>query len=324
MSNYNVLIYQQGGTLHLDEVLPDQPTAATITITTLAGQALSTIHSSFDDVSAAACTLDNLVLTLPAKSQPWKTVAPSGTAGTIGDMTAEGRRFLLNRGGRKLYVKVSEFDTALGAVTEVRFDEGIDFSLKVGDTLKGIRVSYAVDWSDVTDDFTGRVMATWRVTVGGVVYPFRRIYDVVRQTLHCPATWADVVRLRKDADNELSQVKDKESLVRQAWDEIVRDLYASGIRHNLVVQDGSTVLRDATVIQTIRNAVFHQSLPIPPGYIGQAEDYIKMLERDRSSILGVFRPAIDEDQDGTVQTNEVAQSPRRVWFRRVAMPKGND
>jgi hypothetical protein len=46
----NELIYQQGGTLYLDEPWAAQPTAATITIRTLADKALSTLGGGFVDI----------------------------------------------------------------------------------------------------------------------------------------------------------------------------------------------------------------------------------------------------------------------------------
>lgn len=325
MSTYNVLIYQQGGTLYLDERLDAQPSAATVSITALDSRGLSSMDGSFPDISDEVCALDDLVLTLPAKQAPWKVVVPSGTTGTIGDMAAEGRKFLLNRGGRKMWVKVSEFDTSMGAVSEVRFDEGIDFALKTGDTLKGVRVSYTVDWSGNASTFTGQVKATWRVTVNGVVQVFVKLYDVVRQVLEQPATWADVLDLRSDADDQLSQVPNKERFVTQAWRDVVRDLYNMGIRHNLVIPDGNTVLKDVTVLQCIRNLVLFQGLSIPDGYIGQADDYIETLEMNRARYLGSLKIAVDQDEDGNLTTAEVSAPKRQAWFRRNrALDNGRD
>ena len=84
MSTYNVLLYRQGGTLYLDEPLPDQPSACTVSITQLDGNGLADLGGGFANISDVAATIDNLVLTLPAKASPWRTVAPTATAGTIG------------------------------------------------------------------------------------------------------------------------------------------------------------------------------------------------------------------------------------------------
>ncbi len=324
MSTYNVLLYRQGGTLYLDEPLPDQPSACTISITQLDGNGLADLGGGFANITDVAATVDNLVLTLPAKASPWRTVTPTATAGTIGDLTAEGRRFLLNRGGRKRWARVSEFDTAGGEVTEVRFDEGIDYAVKTGDTIKGVRCSYTVNWASVSSTFVGRVKATWKVTVEGTVRTIVKVYDVVKQVLFCPATWTDVGRLRPDVDNELSKVQDKEMLIQQAWQDIVRDLDAMGIRHNLVIPDGSTILRDAAVLQCLINLTQYQGLAAPPGYIGQTDDYIDALEAKKQSILGKFAIPVDFNQDGNLDTTEQYGNKRQVWFRRPPRSKGRD
>ena len=106
MSAYNVLLFQQGGTLYLDETLPGQPSSCTITLSGVDSESLSSLGAGMTEVQDEDCVVGDLVLTLPAKSAPWKVVAPSDSAGTIGDMTAEGRRFLLNRGGRTRWVRV--------------------------------------------------------------------------------------------------------------------------------------------------------------------------------------------------------------------------
>lgn len=326
MSTYNVLLFQQGGTLYLDEALPDQPSLCTVTITQLDGQALSQIDSSFTDIEDEACDVADLVVVLPAKSAPWKLVTPTSYTGDIGDMTEEGRKFLLNRGGRKQWLRVSEYDVTVvegvdpepdvTTLTELRFDQGIDYNLKAGDTLKDVRCSFEVDWSAVTSDFVGRVKAVWSVTVGDVVRKITKIYDVVRQFLFPPATWQDVLELRPDADNELSQVPNKEVLVVKAWQDIVADLDTMGIRHNLIVADGSTVLRDATVIRCLINLVQHQNLPTPTGYIGQTDDYVDWLAAEKARILGKLQIPIDEDQDGNISVPEANKTKRQSWWRK--------
>lgn len=322
MSTYNVLLFRQGGTLYLDEALPGQPSACTISITSLDSESLSTLGGGLTEIQDEDCDVGDLVLTLPAKSPPWKLVSPTETAGTIGDMTAPGRRFLLNRGGRKRWVRVSEFDVTGTSVTELRFDEGIDYALKAGDTLVDVRCSYEVDWSDVSGDFVGRVKATWKPVIDGVTHTFAKVYDVVRQILFCPATWSDVLRLRPELDNEISQVLDKESLVEQAWSDIIVSLNSSGIRQNLIVPDGSTILRDAVVRQCIINLTQYHGLVTPPGYIGQTDDYITMLEAAKGGILGKFTMPVDNDQNGLLSTQEQFSTKRQHWFRRVNNPKG--
>lgn len=308
---YNLLIAGQGGWLHLDEALPRQPDSATITLTVVDQKASS--DGSFPTVTGATCAVDDLVLTLPDRTAPWRTIAPTATAGTIGDLLAPRRRFLLNRAGRRLYLRASEAEGDGSDVTLLRFDEGIDFSVKAGDTLSGVRCSYQVDLDGI--GFVGRVKADWRVVCGSEVFLFTYLYDVMRQEIGQPATWADVLRVRPDADNELSQIPNKEVFVEQAWEEVSRDLYNMGIRHNLIVPNGSTVLRDATVTQCILNLVMYQNLSVPSSFIGQGEDYMMHLERKVSKTLGQFFLPVDEDQDGKITLADRSTTRRQVWFR---------
>lgn len=308
---YNLLITNQGGWLHLDEALPAQPTEATLTLSVVDSKASST--GSFPSLTNVVCTVDDLVLELPERQAPWRTIAPAETTGTIGDLTSPNRRLLLNRGGRKRYLHASEADVENDEVVSLRFDEGIDFTVKAGDTLKGLRCSYYVDIDGV--GFVGRLKGEWRVTTPEGVHRYTYIYDVMRQEIGQPATWADILRVRPDADNELSQVPNKEALVTQAWEEVVRDLYNMGIRHNLVIPNGSTVLRDAVVTQTLLNLTMYQNLSVPESFIGQGEDYMMHLERKVSKTLGQFFIPVDENQDGDITKTDETKGRRQVWFR---------
>lgn len=324
MSSYNVLLFQQGGTLYLDEVLPGQPSLCTISITQLDGQELSALGGGFVDITDDTALIADLVMTLPPKQAPWRILVPDNTAGTIGDMVAEGRRFLLNRGGRKRWVRVSEFDVDGTDVAELRLDEGVDYAIKQGDTLSDVRCSYAVDWSSVTSDFVDRVKATWKVTVNGEVLTFVKIYDIVRQILYCPASWSDLFGLRPNIDNEISQVHDKELLIKQAWQDIITELRSSDIRHNLIIPDGSTVLRDAVVRQCLINLTRHHGLSAPKDFIGQADDYLDDLESELDGILGKFVMPVDENQDGKLTTREKYSNRRQHWFRRINSHRGRE
>lgn len=311
----NELIYQQGGTLHLDEKWPSQPTAATVTIRTLANKELSTVHASFDDIEDEVCDFDDLVLSLPSSNAGAKLVSPLSTAGTISALTAPNYRLLINRGGRLYYPQVAEYDTGGGAVDSIRFDDAIPFAIKAGDTASGIRVSYTVDWSTVTSTFVGQVKAVWSVTVGGVVNKVVKIYDVVKQVLMQPATWSDVLALRPDADTQLAHIADKERLVTQAWQTVVHDLYTMGIRHNLIVQDGSTTLRDATVYQTLYNLTAHAGLPVPISYSNQGQSYLDNLRRDRERAYSLLQFPVDDNEDGAITRTESKVSRRGIFFR---------
>jgi hypothetical protein len=312
----NILIAQQGGMLILDEAFEAQPTAATVTLVTTQNQALSVVHASFADITDAACVVSDMQLTLPATNRGARLFAPTVTSGTVDDMTAPGYQILISRGGRRYYGRVGEYDTDAGDVTSFMIDEGIDFAIKSGDVAYGLRVSYDVDWSAVTDeDFVGEIQALWKVTVGGRVIRIRRVYDVVRQELLRQATWADVLALRPDADDNMSQVRDKEKLVENAWEITVRDLYNMGIRHNLLIPNTNTALRDATVLQTLINLTVHQALPVPATFMTQPEVYLDRLNSDRSKALGRLAMPLDADQNMVLTNTEQHANKRVVQLR---------
>lgn len=312
----NELLYQQGGNLVLDEKFTSRPVSATVTIHTMSDEVLSTIDSTFTDIEDATCVVDDLTLTLSASAKGARVFTPSATSGTITDLTDDGYRLLINRGGRKYFASVSEYDTDGTDVVSFRVDEGIDFIIQSGDYAYGLRVSYDVDWSAVTDDFTGRVKAIWAVTLDdGTISKIGKVYDCVKQVITKQATWADVVARRPDADIHLSEIRDKERLVDVAWDDIVTKLYNMGIRHNLIYPDYSTVLRDATVMQCLYNMVMHQGIPAPILFAAQGRDYTDWLHREISSILGQFLLPIDDNEDGILSRAEAGVNRRAVWFR---------
>lgn len=330
----NVLVAQQGGLLVLDEPFEAQPTAATVTFTTLENQVLSTLHASFTDLEDETCNVSDMELTLPASNRGCRLFEPTATTGVVDDMTSPGYQLLLTRGGRRYYARVGEYDVAAqgsggsghghghngnGAnleVTSFMLDEGVDFAVKAGDKAYGIRVSYDVDWSAVTDEnFVGQVQALWKVTVNGRVQRIRRVYDVVKQVLTRQATWADVLARRPDADENMSQVRDKEKLVETAWDDIVRELYALGIRHNLLIPNTNTSLRDATVLQCIYNLTVHQSLPVPPSFMSQPDVYLDNLRSEKSKTLALLSFPLDEDQNMVITPREFAANRRSINLR---------
>lgn len=314
----NELIYQAGGTLVLDERWEAQPSSATLTLLTLQGTALSALGSGFSAVTAEACDVDDLVLTMPATNAGAKVVVPTATAGDIGDLTSPGYNLLIDRGGRRHWQQVSEFDTSGGNIASIRFDPGLPFALKAGDQMFGIRISKAIDFSSVTSTYTGQIQAVWRVTVGGVVHVVTRVYDIVKQVLIQPATWADVLDLRPDAAEHMSNVPNKEALVTKAWETVVQDLFSLRIRHNLILQDGSTTLRDATVFQTVYNLVLHENLPVPRAFDNQGDLYLDRLVRDKDRCLGQLSFPIDVNQDGIVSASEVGQNRKAVFFNTPA------
>lgn len=310
----NELIYQQGGTLVLDETWPSPPSVATITIRTLGNVALSSV-SGLSDIEDEDCDLDDLVITLPASNTGARLFEPTETVGTIGDLTDPTYKMLLLRGGRKHYVKVSEYDSDTVNVNSIRFDAPVPFAISEGDQVFGLRVSYPVDWSAGTSTFVGQVKAIWSVTVNGVVHKRTKIYDVVKQTLGQPATWADVLALRPDAETQLGRIPNKEDLVTKAWDNIKQDLYTLGIRHNLIIADGSTTLRDAVVLQTLYNLTSHMGLNVPPSFAGLGSEYLDRLSRDKERALSLLQMPVDENEDEIIGAKETGINRRTVFFR---------
>jgi len=280
---------------------------------------LTTLGSTFADITNVACTLDNLVLTLPASNEQARVLSPSATSGTIGNLTSPGYQLLINRGGRLYYTSVNEYDTNASppptTVTSVRLDSPVPFAIKSGDYAKGIRVSYTVNWATVTETFTGQVKATWKVTVAGTVRKITKIYDVVKQVLLNPATWQDVLSMRPDVDTQLSHIADKQDLVNRAWETVKQDLYTMGIRYNLVVQEDSTTLRDAVVMQCLYNLTTHSNLPVPLAYTGQGEAYLDRLTRDKERFLSLLQMPVDENEDEVIASPEANHNRRTVFFR---------
>ena len=318
--NMSELIYRQGGTLQLDEAFATQPTSATITIRTLDNKALSTIDSSFEDIEDVACACDDLSLTFAAANEQARVLVPTATSGTtIPNMTSPHYRMLINRGGRIYYTQVNEFDTQSVdgdlIVSSLRLDSPIPFALKAGDTGKGLRVAYTVDWSDVTSEWCGQVKATWKVLVDGEYTKITRIYDVVKQLLFQPATWSDILAVRPDADTQMSHVADKEALVTSAWNTIKQELYTMGIRHNLIISDEATTLRDSVVLQCLYNLTVHAGLPVPLAYAGQGQAYTDLLLRDKARALSLLQMPVDENEDLIVQPAERQTNRNTVFFR---------
>lgn len=309
----NELIYQQGGTLVLDEPWMAQPTSATITIRTPANQVLST-QSNFSDIEDEACELDDLRLTLPASNAGARVFSPTETIGDIPDLTSAGYRLLIDRGGRKYWTTVGEYDSDNINVTSFRVDSPMPFALVANDKAYGIRVSYDVDWSAVTSTFVGQVKAVWSVVVNSKTYRYVKIYDVVKQILPQPATWADVLAMRPDAGDQISEVTPREDIVARAWETVKQDLYTLGIRHNLIVPDGSTTLKDAVVYQTIYNLTQHQSLPVPKSFEGQGDSYLDRLQRDKDRAMSQLQFPVDDNQDEVISPFEKT-SRKGAYFR---------
>lgn len=310
----NELIYQQGGTLVLDVPFTSQPTSATITIRDLNNRVLSVLGTGFADLEAEDCEVDDMRLTLPATNVGARVVFPTETVGTVPDLTAPGYQLLIDRGGRKHWVAVGEYDTDGVNVTSFRVDSPLPFALQANDKAYGIRVSYDVDWTAVTATFVGQIKATWSVVAGGKTYRHVKIYDVVKQTLPAPATWADVLVMRPDAGDQISEVTVREAIVTRAWETVKQDLYTLGIRFNLIVPDGSTTLKDAVVYQALYNLVQHQSLPVPRSFEGQGDAYLDRLQRDKDRAMSQLQFPVDENQDEVISPSEKT-TRKAAYFR---------
>lgn len=319
----NELMYQQGGTLYLDENLPFPPVSATFTLRSFSDQPLSEYDEELEDIEGEVATVEGLVLTMAASAKGAKLFQPIMTEGTLGDITDPSYRFLIERGGRRQYFRVSEYDLTGTDVKSFRVDGGLDFPITNGDKVYGLRVYYDVDFSGVESTFVGRLKGTWAVTLAnGSTVKVTKIYDVVRQILIKQASWADVVARRPDVDIQTAEIRDKESLVNVAWDDIVTRLYNMGIRHNLIFPEYSTVLRDATVMQCLYNLTMHAGISPPPLFNNQGEDYLNFLRREISTVLGGLLMPIDDNEDGVISPSESGATRRVVWLRGATFNRG--
>lgn len=319
----NELMYQQGGTLYLDENLPFPPVSATFTLRSFGDLVLSAYDEELDDIEAQAATVDALTLTMSASAKGAKLFQPTLTEGAIGDITNGSYRFLVERGGRRQYFRISEYDVTGDNITSFRIDGGLDFPISNGDKIYGLRISYPVDFSTSVSTFVGRLKGTWTVTLSNAsVIKVTKVYDVVRQVLVKQASWADVVARRPDVDLQTAEIRDKESLVNVAWDDMVTKLYNMGIRHNLVIPEYSTVLRDATVMQCLYNLTMHTGISPPAIFDNQGDNYLDFLRREISTVLGGFIMPIDDNEDGIIAAKESGSTRRAVWLRGATFNRG--
>lgn len=319
----NILVYQAGGRLVLDEPFRGQPSAATVTLETLDGQPLTELGSGFAAIANVPAAFSTLSLTLPGTTLRQRNIAPSATAGYVAgvdDLTDPGYALLVNRGGRLEHVCASEYTVSGSNITALRFDDGLDYALTAGDTAKGVRVQYDVDWSSVTAKFVGQIQATWKITVNGRVHVVKRIYDVVRQVLHCPAKWADVRNLRADVDQQTSNIQNKEAHVLTAWENVQEELRNRDAYHNLIVPHGSYALRDAVVYRCLINLAAHQSLNVPPDYVGGLAEYVDWLEDQKGRALGPLTIFLDKNEDGKLSENELVGARGPIMLRGKRRP----
>ena len=314
------LVYRQGGTLTLDERFEAQPSSCTITIRTLQDDVLSTI-SGLSNVEAASATVETLDLTLAATAKGARQITVSTGSGTgVSSLLTPGFRLLIvDTTGRKQWATVNGVTTSAGVPTILYIDEGVDFALAAGAKAYSVRCSYAVDWSAVTSTYVGEVKVKWVATVGGVATTRVKIVDIVKQELAAPAVWADILDLRPDADEQMSRVKDKDRLLRVAWEHLTRQMRNMGVYHNLIVTDGTSGLRDAHVYETLLLLTRHQGLT--PPLETTKELYEDDLVRDRDAALfGLRHMAVDADEDEAIADDERDVNYGVMFFRRKRKP----
>tara|TARA_Y100001973_G_C5194480_1_gene333261 strand:- start:877 stop:1821 length:945 start_codon:yes stop_codon:yes gene_type:complete len=309
------LVYQQGGTLFLDEKFEAQPSAVTITLRTLGNDALSTLGTGFSDVENVSATAESLSMVLAATNEGAKEVVVSSDSGTptSGMLDYSYRLLVENAEGRQAWPRVSGRTFSGSDVNKLIFDEGLPFDVSVGDTAKSVRCSYAVNWSSVTATFNGRIQALWKVTVNGEVKKVKKVYDIVKQEFVQPAEWADVLSRYPELSTKTGRRFDFERTVRQAWEDILRELMAMGVRANLVIPESDYSLRDATVFQCLAN--LGRSGIVPRVFDASPEEYIDLMEQEKQSALGQITQFVDDDEDEALETEEEDRARRTVWFR---------
>lgn len=311
----NVLVYQQGGTLTLDEKLDAQPSAVTVSLRTLGNESLTTLGTGFVDVTDAAATAETLSLTLAATNEGAREVTVSATSGTpTSGMLDPGYRLLLTSSqGRQDWVRPDGRTIDGSDVTKLYLDSKLKFDLAAGDTAKSIRCTYAVDWSSVTSTYTGRIQVIWKVTVGGVVKTIIKVYDIVKQELVCPADETDLLDRQPWLQHKLAHQSALSRALRLGWEKVEQRLSNMGIRTNLIISDGDTNLRDATVWSAL--LVLAQAGHAPTHLQEDIGEWIEMLEHEVITSLGPIRQFVDEDEDGALESGEEDQSRMTPYFR---------
>jgi len=315
----NVLLYQQGGTLYLDKPLEAQPSACTISIKSLGNDDLSEVGSTFDDIDDEDATAEDLSLTLGATTKGAREVAVSATSGEPNpDPFDENYRLLVTTAtGRVGWWKVDGRTLDDGDVTQLEFDQQIPFALAVGDLAKSVRCSYAVDWSGVTDTFSGRLQVFWKPTINGVQRTYREVVDIVKQLQSQPATWADVLEMHPSIQHSITnRVKDCESLVRKAWNQVQRKLWKMDVQaHDLVFLGGDDSLADAVIAQTMLNLT-HLNI-YPASKKDEPKEYQSELRLDIESALGLLTQAyLDANENLSLEAAETSVPLRQAFFRR--------
>ena len=315
-----LLVYQQGGTLYLDEPLGAQPTACTLTLTGRDGTALSSIDSSFSDVAASACTVETLSLTLAAANAGAREVAVTATAGTpVSGLDDRFYRLLItNTDNRKILVRVSGWETSGGDITNLKIDTGLPWDIAAGATAKSVRCTKAISWSAVTSTFTGSLMAVWRVTVDGAVKPIVKEVDVVRQVPLPPISWADVLDQRSDLNHFLGPHSNPERLVLEAWDRVlvrlmnIRTTSGKSVLHTSLVDNGGPHLRQAAINELLM-LLASQHNYVPSAWEGDVDGYLDDMDSAQNRALAISNYA-DLDEDGLLSESEKAPVSRHIWF----------
>ena len=95
----------------------------------------------------------------------------------------------------------------------------------------------------------------------------------------------------------------------------MRDLYNMGIRHNLLIPNSNTALRDATVAKCLYNLTVHMSMPVPVTFMTQPDIYLTTLEGEINRFLGRLAMPLDADQNMIIDAREQHINRRSVQLR---------
>lgn len=304
-----------GGRLYLDECFREQPVSATISI----NSGYSSCPILIEDV--AQC--DTLVLDLAPTKRNAKRVDVVNTAGTgISSFHDPDFKLTVTYNGRYQWVRVSEFlEQPVGDVLYFCTDDSLDFEIGsegVGGKAFSTRCYY--DLALATENiYTGHIQVRWDVEfVSGDRTVVTRTYDVVKQHLHNPASWSDVLQLRPDADHQISRNINKDALVEHAWENLKTELRNRRIYHNLIIPDGYHILKDAVVAQTILNLTIQQGLALPVAFETDPAYYLENLKLQVRKALSDLHLPVDNCRDGNAfnEDNVNNLSKAFAWVRR--------
>lgn len=264
-------------------------------------------------VASSAATLDAVDTTISASA------AAGDTSVTLTAVTgvAVGRDYLLkNVSSQREWKRVKAVNTTTKVVM---FTEGLRHAYASADTFQGTRLSFAVTALHAVDRGEG-FRAEWHYTVDGVARFASTMFDVVR------TPWPDQVlsvpEFRKSAGELAESILQSVALtdddftdeIREAEQDLRADLLERGVRPSLF-KSFVAFKRPVAALVILRYA--HRGANIPAAYQGDPEAWRQLQEAEYKRQLEraiATTDSYDEDDSGTADAGERADTPARVVF----------